>query len=573
MEPVKNREWKIRGEKYSFDGITAISEGLKISPLVSRLLCLRGLTDPVSADLFLNGKLASIPDPFNLKGMTAAVDRLIKAISSGEKILVHGDYDVDGISGTALLVEFLSLIGAEVGYHIPLRLKDGYGLSPQAFEKALGQGVTLVVSVDCGVTAVAEAQLARDYGIDLIITDHHQAPETLPDAVAIVNPHQPECSFPDKNLAGVGVAFFLAIGLRKSLRDASYFSEARPEPDIRHLLDLVALGTIADVVPLTGVNRVLTSVGLQVLNGGARIGVRALQKVAAVKEIDSGAVGFKLGPRLNAAGRIEDAALGVKLLLENNEETTAEIAGLLDDFNRERQSIETKTLRQAEEAVAELDAEKRTIVLADPEWHPGVIGIVASRLVERFNRPTFLLAIENDQARGSGRSTRDIHLYQALQECAEILLGYGGHAAAAGLSLATESITSFAAGFEAAVVGQQAESLAPFIEFDGEVLLEDLTQKSIKELALLAPFGMGNPSPVFVVRNVSILGAKVVGDKHLKFSARQGGFSLSAIAFGMAERQDELEGEVDLLFAPELNEWNGRIGVQLKVKDWQSSVM
>ena len=573
METVKNRAWRIRDESSAADDVDALAATLEVSPLLARLLDMRGIKNTAAADTFLNGKLTALPDPSRLHGMGIAVQRLVVAVQQKEKILIHGDYDVDGISATALLVEFFNSVGAEVGYHVPLRLKDGYGLSAQALDRAAAQRVKVVVSVDCGVTAVEEADLASDYGIDLIITDHHQPPEDLPQALAIINPHQDNCCFEDKNLAGVGVAFFLAIGLRKGLRDADFFNGDRPEPDLRHLLDLVALGTIADVVPLIGVNRLLTSSGLKVLNTGSRAGIRALLRVAAVKNADSGSVGFKLAPRLNAAGRIEDAALGVRLLLSDDETEVDEIAGLLDGFNRERQNIEARTMRQAEKAVAELDPERRTIVLADPGWHSGVIGIVASRLVERYYRPTFLLAIENSQAKGSGRSTRDIHLYDALQGCSDCLNGFGGHAAAAGLSIDVDAIETFTAAFENAVARQQTEPGVSFIEYDGEVFLADLTVGSVSEFARLAPFGMGNPSPQFVVRNVNILGLKTVGEKHLKFSARQDAYSVQCIAFGMAEREDELEGSIDLLFVPELNEWKGRTEVQLRVRDWRQTVV
>ena len=571
MDAVTLREWRCREGEFPADLIRGLADRLNVSSTAARLLCLRGYDDTESADQFLNGRLAALPDPFSLKGMAEAVTRLVSAVESREKILIHGDYDVDGISATALLVEFLSEIGAEVGYHIPLRLKDGYGLSAEAFDKAAAQDVGLVVSVDCGVTAVEEAGVARNYGIDLIVTDHHQPPDVLPEALAIINPHLPDCPFPDKNLAGVGVAFFLAIGLRKALRDKGYFDASNPEPDVRHLLDLVALGTIADVVPLNGVNRLLTRVGLQVLNGGERPGCKALQQVAGIRDIDAGAVGFKLGPRLNAAGRIEDAALGVRLLLSTDRDESAEIAALLDGFNRDRQNLEARTLRQAEKAVADLDDGKRSIVLADPDWHPGVIGIVASRLVERYYRPTVLLAVDGEQAKGSGRSTRDIHLYKALQACDEILNGYGGHAAAAGLSVDTVSIDAFHDCLEGAVAGQCPKITLPFIEYDGDVLLEELTVKTLNELEFLAPYGMGNPSPVFAARGVAVLGVKVVGESHLKFSARQDGYSLPCISFGTAERQEELDGELDLLFVPELNTWNGRTNVQLRIRDWKKT--
>jgi single-stranded-DNA-specific exonuclease len=573
MEPVTVRRWAPRGAEPGVEEISLLCAGLGVSPLAAAALWGRGVQTVADGRVFLDAGLAALPDPFLLSGMDRGVDRLVAAIEGGEGIAVHGDYDVDGITGTALLVETLRAFGAVVDYHIPLRLKDGYGLSAEALRRAAAAGARVALSVDCGVSAVDEGRLARELGLDLIITDHHQPPETLPEALAIINPHLPESPFPARELSGVGVAFFLMIALRKTLRERGAFASAA-EPDLRRSLDLVALGTIADVVPLTGVNRILTRFGLELLGRAGRPGVAALKAVAAVKEMNSSAVGFRLGPRLNAAGRLEDAALGVDLLLETSAARAGEIAGHLDGLNRERQQLEQETLLQAIERLEEGgEGGACSIVLADERWHPGVIGIVASRLVERYHRPTILIALEKGQGKGSARSIPGFHLYCALQDCREFLAGFGGHQYAAGLSLAGEAVDAFSAALDG-VAGRilSAEDRVPKLPHDGEILLEDITRGSLGELAKLAPFGAGNPEPAFVARGLRAQQVSVVGEKHLRFTARQGGYSLPCIAFGMAERRTELEGEFDLLFHPGLNEFRNNVSVQLRIRDIRPSV-
>ncbi|TRO83725.1 single-stranded-DNA-specific exonuclease RecJ [Trichloromonas acetexigens] len=572
MEPVSTRHWVPRSSEAVAEREGELARALDLTTLTARILLARGIASPDEARFFIDGKLADLPDPFTLLGMESAVARLLRAWRRQERVRIHGDYDVDGITATALLTEGFSQLGLQVDYHIPLRLKDGYGLSVEALETAVAEGVAVVVSVDCGVSAVAEAERARELGLDLIVTDHHQVPEKLPRAHALINPHQPGCPFPFKDLAGVGVAFFLLVALRKALREAGAFAESK-EPDLRRLLDLVALGSIADLVPLTGLNRLLTRIGLQLLDKQPRPGIHALRQVAAVDKVTCGTVGFRLAPRLNAAGRLEDAALGVQLLLGREASACLELAQLLDGFNRERQAIEKETLEQA---VATLEAGRETathsIVLADARWHPGVIGIVASRLVERYHRPTVLISLDGGQGKGSARSIRGFHLYQALERCRERLLGFGGHAYAAGLSLAEAEVPEFARAFEE--VAQELltpEGLHPHLGHDGELLLEELDSATVGELARLAPFGMGNPEPAFVVSGVRIQQAAVVGSDHLRFVARQDGYSLPCIAFGMAARQGELSGPMDLLFSPSINEWKGRFDVQLQIKDFRPS--
>lgn len=572
MKPVTERIWLPRNDSPDFSVISEFKEELQISPLVARLLVAREYSLE-SARQFLAARLTDLPDPFLLPDMEVAVDRLVAAIKDGEKIAVHGDYDVDGITGTVLLFAGLKALGGrELEYHIPLRLRDGYGLSAEALKAAAEKGTRIVISVDCGVSAHAEAALAKEHGIDLIITDHHQPPDSLPEALAVINPQRQDSHFPFQALAGVGVAFFLLIALRKGLRDVGWFTD-RSEPDLRQYLDLVALGTIADLVPLQGINRTLTRHGLVLLESGHRSGVRALKQVAGVKEVNSSVVGFQLAPRLNAAGRMEDAGLGVELLLAEDMVRALNTARYLDQCNQERRALEKLTLQEAEIAVAKLSTDHtHTIVLSGEGWHPGVIGIVASRLVDRYCRPTVLIALDGDSGKGSSRSIRGYHLYQGLQACADHLAAFGGHEMAAGMSLHKDQLAGFAAALEADARRQlSAEDLLPKLLYDGVLLLEDIDLETLRQLEGLAPFGMGNPEPLLVVESVRAMQVQTVGENHLRFTVCQGAFSHPAIAFGLLARREEFQGEVDLLVTPQINRYRGRDSVQLRVKDVRRS--
>ncbi len=562
-----DKRWIERG--VSDQQVQALAQELGILPLTARALVGRGLEQPAAAREFLHARLNALPDPDLLPDMEVAVGRLVEALTKGERIAVHGDYDVDGITGTALLVETLRAFGAQVEYHIPLRMKDGYGLSGEAINRAAQAGCSLVLSVDCGVSAHAEAELAAELGIDLIVTDHHQPPPQLPQCLALVNPHLPANRFPWPDLAGVGVAFFVLVSLRRRLRENGWFSQ-RVEPDLRQSLDLVALGTIADMVPLAGVNRMLVRFGLNLLDAGQRPGVAALKRVADVSQVSCGSVGFRLAPRLNAAGRLEDAALGVQLLLDEGGRSVEELAAHLDRCNRERQQLEEETLHRAIELVREQGGSPFSLVLAQEGWHPGVIGIVASRLVERFYRPTVMIAVEGGSGKGSARSIHGFHLFEALGSAAGHLNTFGGHAAAAGLALDASAIDSFRADFEqVARRNLQQQDLLPRIEHDGEVRLSELDQVVVEQLTELAPFGIGNPQPVFVSRGLVVDRPQVVGEKHLRFSVLDGMVRLGCIAFGMAERFAALEGPIDLLYRPEINRFRGRESVQLQVVDFK----
>jgi len=565
MDAHTQRTWQPRAEICS--GATDfILAG--ITPFQAQLLALRGITSAPQAHAFVHARLKELPDPLLLPDMDKAVTRLLSAIRTGELIAVHGDYDVDGVSATSVLFLALERAGARVSYHIPLRQDEGYGLSAAALCEAATTGVKVVVSVDCGISSVAEADLARECGIDLIITDHHQPGDQLPGAYACVNPWLESSAFPYQPLCGAGVAFMLVVALYATLRRENQVPAGF---DIRMLLDLVTLGTVADLVPLTGVNRILVRAGLPLLEGDFRPGISKLREVAGVDKVSAGVVGFRLAPRLNAAGRLADAARGVELLLSTDPQVALNIATELDQCNRERQEIEEMTLQHALTRIKhELCSSRTSIVLADSGWHSGVIGIVASRLVEMFHRPVILIALdpETGMGKGSGRSIRGLNLYHALKHCSTWMQGYGGHEFAAGLSIVAHDIEQFAQAFEEYTCQSlRPEQLIPCALYDLELPLDEISTQLHEELQALAPFGMGNPEPVFLCRNLKVQQATVVGRKHVRFRVQQGGYSLACIAFGLATKFEMLQERVDILFQVDTNTWRGRTSLQLKVKD------
>ncbi|PLX86415.1 MAG: single-stranded-DNA-specific exonuclease RecJ [Desulfuromonas sp.] len=569
MSAAPARRWKLRAAPADESVLHDIVNTLGVDPLVARVLTSRGLDTSESVRSYLSSGLNALPDPAQLVDMEAATQRLERALRQQEPISVHGDFDVDGITGCTLLVESLRSMGGRVDFHIPRRLQDGYGLSAEAIRAAAQSGCRVLVSVDCGVSAVEEAALAAELGLDLIVVDHHQPGDILPRCYALIDPHRSDCSFPDKNLSGVGVAFFLLIALRRTLRQSGYFND-RTEPDLRQGLDLVALGTIADIVPLLGVNRILVRAGLERIDTAQRVGIQALKAVAAVQQVSSGAVGFKLAPRLNAAGRLEDATLGVDLLLNRDPRQAAQQAQCLDDLNCERQQVEKQVLEQALSAAAGFDLPAcHSLVLADERWHPGVIGIVASRLVDRFHRPVVLIALEGSGGKGSARSIAGFNLFEALGRCEETLDRFGGHAMAAGLTIDREYIDLFRQQFE--MVARQeltADTMVKTMSFDGDIPLDLLTEQRVRSLDMLAPYGAGNPQPVFVARQVQVNHVVPVGTSHLRFEAQQGGARVSCIAFGQADRTAELVSPVDLMFRVGMNHWRGRDSVQLQIVDF-----
>ncbi|MEK6718053.1 MAG: single-stranded-DNA-specific exonuclease RecJ [candidate division NC10 bacterium] len=569
--PVTDRRWRIAQDDPA--AADALARALDLPPLLASLLIRRGCDTPEAARTFLDAPLAALHDPRLMLGMDAAVDRLRAAVARREPILVCGDYDVDGVSGMALLVSGLRRAGGEVEYAVPRRLEHGYGLHVSIAEQAAAGGIRLLITVDHGITALDAVALARQRGMDVIICDHHLPPPSLPPATAILNPRQADCPYPFKDLCGVGIAFKLLQGL--------FGPEA--EDELWPFLDLVALGTIADLVPLLGENRILVKHGLVQLAGTSRPGLRALAEVAGIPLSTSGGLGagrvaFGLAPRINAAGRLDDAAAAVRLLLTRDPVEARELATALDRQNRERQELEGSILAEAlAQAAAEHDLTRdRAIVLASPAWHPGVIGIVAARLVERFGRPTALIGIQGQEARGSARSAGGWHIADALGRCADLLLHYGGHRAAAGFSIHPDRIDAFRARFLSLAAEELTEEdLLPTLAADAEVHLDALDLALADSLARLGPFGLGNPEPLLVARRLQVMRTpRRVGQNHLKMKVREstrGGQVVEAIGFNLGSFTEALSQpsapQIDLAFVPERNVWNDREILQLRVKD------
>lgn len=564
-----------------------LARELKISEIVAQVLVNRGITTIEAAREFLWSGLEGLHNPELLPGLNKAVARVFAAITAGEKILIYGDYDVDGITATTLLYLTLSKLGARVDYYIPDRLEEGYGLNQAALEKALEDGFSLVVTVDCGISSVDEADWALEAGLDLIITDHHEPQDQLPRALAVLNPKaaaglQP--AYPFQDLAGVGVSFKLAQGLLR------YLNPRLPEGEAgREYLDLVALGTIADIVPLREENRILVKYGLEQLNSSQRPGLAALRQVCGLagREITAGNVGFILAPRLNAGGRLGDARRGVRLLISSDASEAADIATQLEQENRRRQELEAETTAQAvamleaaamDESGADAVYKDKVLVLASEGWHPGVIGIVASRLVEKYHRPTILLTLEDGIAKGSCRSIPGFDIYQALTACKQHLITFGGHKQAAGLSLAAADVQAFRQ--EINRWGNPIlteELLHPKVRIDEVVAFSELSLDLVAQLELLEPFGHQNPGPVLACRSAKILDSRGVGrdNTHLKLRVTGGQGAVEAIGFQFGGVLGRMRaGRVlDLAFALEKNEWNNRTNLQLVLKDIKNTAL
>ncbi|MBI4518639.1 MAG: single-stranded-DNA-specific exonuclease RecJ [Deltaproteobacteria bacterium] len=560
------RRWLLAARRPEVE--TALASELGVSPLLARLLVNRELTTPAAATAFLSAKLAEhLRSPMLFRDMARAAERVVVALRAGEQVGIYGDYDVDGISGSAVLLTFLRALGHEPLLHIPHRLRDGYGVTEPGVRRLAEQGARLMITVDCGAVAHREVALASELGMEVIVCDHHQVSGTRLPAYAVLNPIEPDGGFPFAGLCGAGVAFYLALGVRMCLREAG----VEALPDLRRYLDLVTLGTIADIVPLLEENRVLVKHGLRELAQSSRPGIMALKTVSGVGRVTTGTVGFRLAPRLNAGGRLADAVRSVELLTTADAGRAEQLAQALDQENRARQAIEIEILTDAVERIESRgDADRCSIVLASPEWHPGVIGIVASRLVERYYRPTLLIALNQQTGigRGSGRSIRHFNLHEAVKACGGVLEGFGGHRMAVGLSIRRERVEEFAELFEQAVrANTRAEHFTPEIAVDAELALCDIDDAVLADLEQLEPFGMGNPEPIFCTRAVTVLSRRIVGEKHLKLYLKHGERALPAIGFGMANRDIADAGTIDILYSPAMDEWNGNTSLQLRLRD------
>lgn len=560
-----NYRWIFR-ESIDENAVHELTDEMKVPAAIARVLVGRGMSSADQVRRFFAPDLSLLHSPWLMDGMDVAVDRIEKALDSGELIWVHGDYDVDGTSSTALMLDFLRGIGASADYHIPSRHEEGFGFTPNSVERAVEAGAQLIITVDVGITAVKAVKRAREHNIDVIIVDHHQAADELPAAVAILDPMKPGCNYPFKDLAACGVAFKLiqAIAERRgNILDANAY------------LDLVAIASAADIAPLSGENRILSHYGLQLLNSNPRPGLKGLIDCAGLPagQLNNSSVIFGLAPRINAAGRLGDPRRAVEMMVQQDELFAFRIAQELEHDNRKRRAIDEDTFEQADRAAHELldGGTRRSLVVHQADWHAGVIGIVASRLVERFHVPTIMLTTLDGVAKGSARSIRDFDIHNALKQCEDLLIEWGGHKHAAGLSLPVENVPELRERFD--FIAKQhltADQMTPEIMIDAELHLNELSPHFLDYLGKFAPYGYSNHRPIFYTRQVvSANGVKIVGNNHLKFRALQKNFAIDAIGFNLGHKIAECSHgkPFSMVYTLEENLFNGTTTTQIRLKD------
>jgi single-stranded-DNA-specific exonuclease len=549
-------------------------------PILRQILFNRGYATDAGARAYLNAKPNFNTDPFQMTGMRQAVDRIQLAIQNSEPIAIYGDYDVDGVTSTALLVQALEILDANVRGYIPNRFEEGYGLNNNALDDLKTQGVKLVITVDCGIRSPDEALHAQSIGLDLIISDHHHPAEgELPPALAVINPKQHGDIYPDKDLAGVGIAYKLAEALLGDGQQTA--SNGQPTVNGQHLnnlLDLVALGTVADLAPLVGENRILVRKGLRQMKLTKRQGLFSLAAVADIKleKVNAGNIGFSLGPRLNAAGRLKEALAAFELLTTKDVFRAGQLAQQLDNQNSERQRITRDMQKRAEEIALAEDPDAYLLFAAHPEFNSGVIGLAASRLTDTYYRPAIVASKGEEETRGSCRSIPEFHITEALDQCAELLVRHGGHAAAAGFTVKNENLQELISRLKEIAANQlSSEDLKPTVTADAEVSLVDVRPELFDRcLKYLEPTGYGNPNAAFVARNVKVKSSRTVGAdaKHLKLLLEDAeGYNHDAIGFRLGEWQKKMPPRIDILFTYEVNDFNGRIGYQLNLKDLKAT--
>jgi single-stranded-DNA-specific exonuclease len=568
------KEWQILAPDIQL--VENLCQDIKCHPAIASILVNRHIFSTEHASNFLNTTLNHLSPPFAIKDMDAAVDRIFAAISRKEKILIFGDYDVDGITATTLLLEFFRSIGARVSYYIPHRNTEGFGLKKSHIsDVALPNGINLIITVDCGSDSHDAVTTAKNVGIDIIITDHHTVSDTIPAAVAVVNPKRDDGPSGIRDLAGVGVAFYLLICLRKSLRDANFWQD-RQEPNLKTYLDLVALGTLADMVPLTHENRILAQTGTELIRSTRRRGLNALIEVCGINKhaIDTEDIVFYMAPRLNAAGRMHHASIAVELLIAEDIKKARRIAHSLNRLNQDRRSIEKKTLLQIHDHLKQHPdlLRKNTLVLSDPNWPLGILGIVAARLMKQFYRPVVLVTTADGFGKGSARSIPEINLYKGLSACEDHIENFGGHSMAAGLKIRDENIEPFKTHFEH-VVSRMASpfDFIPKITIDYRLDFTDISDKLIDELELLKPFGIGNQEPLFMTENVGVASSKQVGRHHRQMVLKQKSGEIekrfSSIQFNVDNGSFEKEHFNRMAYRLRRNRWNGRENVQIVIEE------
>lgn len=552
-----------------------LGDELTISPVLAEILSRRDIRTFEEARSFFRPSFSDLNDPFLMNDMDRAVDRIVQALAKKERILVYGDYDVDGTNGTTLLWTFLKSVGGAVSYFIPDRIKDGYGLTMVGIDRAKELGVTLLISIDCGVTAIEPVRMAQSAGIDVIVCDHHQPGDQFAQPFALLDPLKPTCTFPFKHLSGCGVGFKLIQALCTHEAIQSRLTDD-PNTILTSYLDLVTLATTADIVRLTGENRALVKLGLDLINSNPRPGIRALIETAGLKpgKITAGQIIFVLAPRINAVGRLGNAMRAVELLTSDSYENALELARVAEEENRNRRKIDEDTFLEAQKLVENLPdvGQEAAIVLHQETWHPGVIGIVASRLVEKYYKPTVMMTTIDGVAKGSARSVSGFDIYLALKRCEHTMIQFGGHKYAAGLSVEVSRVKEFKEAFNTTVKELLTEELrTPEIKVDAELDLSELNPKFVRILNQFAPFGPGNMRPVFVVRNVELVGfPRIVGQKHLKFRVRSKGQTIDTIGFNLAHMIDKVptgRKDIALAFSLDESDYSGEAIPQLKIRD------
>ncbi|MBF0612425.1 MAG: single-stranded-DNA-specific exonuclease RecJ [Magnetococcales bacterium] len=574
--------WRWRAEETP--SYQAITRQLGLDTALAPLLAGRSLDSPEQVLEFFSPRLQRLADPDALMDMDKAVDRLVRALQENEKIAVFGDYDVDGATSSALLFHYFRSLGVTLRVYIPDRLTEGYGPSPAAMEQLAKEGIGLIITVDCGISAFQALQSAGQLGMDVIVTDHHQpSVDGLPEAWAVINPNRLDDTFPHKELAGVGVAFYLVMALNRRLRSMEWFEGEIQEPDLKNLLDLVALGTISDLAKLVGLNRVLVHAGMKVASQTDKPGLQALYRLAGVPAeqdiwgLGVDQIGFQVGPRINAGGRLDRGSLGYELLAGQDSQRVEEIAQILDASNRERREIEKTILDEAMAIVQQRNlAETRMgLVVAGENWHPGVVGIVASRLVEKFHRPAIVAAVDREgKAKASGRSIPGVDLLGTIQTLHGMLLNFGGHRAAVGLSMAAERLEEFAIAFDARLRHTYpAETFWPLLTVDSEISLAQADRRLVEHIQRFQPFGMGNPEPIFVLHGVKVSFTRLLNERHVKcVLTDEMGHRLEAIAFRcwpglLGEGLLKSGSTLDVAGVISLNRFRGEERIQMVIKD------
>ena len=560
------KKWECN--KISDEKINEFSEKNNVSPLLSKVMISRGFADSVSVEKFLHPKLEELYDPFLINDMDTAVNRIIEACERKEKVTIYGDYDVDGITSIAVLKSFLLEQGMNVEHYLPSRLEEGYGLNNDAIKKIYEQGTKLLITVDCGISAYNEVEYANELGIEVIVTDHHECPEKLPNAVAVLDPKREDSTYPFSSLAGVGVSFKLiqAISYRLNLDRKKYLK----------YLDVVCLGTVADIVPLLDENRIIVNYGLILMRQTKKVGLQELIIASGYNKIDSTTISFGLAPRLNACGRMGKADLALELILTTDRKIAHKIALELNEINKERQEVEKKIINEAIEII-EKDRlyENEIIVVNSENWHHGVIGIVASKITETYYKPSILICVENGKGKGSGRSIEGFDLHGALSKCDDLLDKFGGHEMAIGLSIDEENLDSLKRRLLEIAKESNIEEMQPVIKIDAEITSDDISFNTIKELEELEPFGEGNPSPIFMYRNLKVDSVRALSNaKHLRLVLKDNNFRYDAIAFNMGEKRHSIDigNKVDIAHSLEINHFNNTDKIQFNLKDIKKSL-